>query len=89
VRNRAHVPLRTCLGCGQRAAQSELIRLMLTQGDQLRVERHGGRGGYLHRTAACWQAFIRRKHDYRAFHVQLSKEAKEKLTRELQSRDRE
>ena len=75
------MPLRTCLGCGQRAAQSELIRVTLSHEGQLRVERQGGgRGGYLHRTAACWQTFIRRKHEYRAFHLQLSKEVKEKLS---------
>ena len=85
---RGHVPLRTCLGCGARAAQSDLIRLTIDAEGFLRIDRAGsGRGGYLHRAERGWQGFIRRKHHQRAFRSVLRKDAKEKLAQELRLRD--
>jgi predicted RNA-binding protein YlxR (DUF448 family) len=56
----------------------------------LTVDRLGnGRGGYLHRAEPCWQAFIRRKSLHRAFRLEISRDAKEKLVRELKERYRE
>lgn len=88
---RDYVPLRTCLGCGQRDAQSHLIRLRARSDGQLEVARGKGcgRGGYLHKAASCWQGFGRKKSHYRAFHMELSKDAKEVLIQALQARDRE
>jgi predicted RNA-binding protein YlxR (DUF448 family) len=87
---RAYTPLRTCLGCGERDEQSRLIRLTVCGEGMLKIDRDGeGRGGYLHRAAPCWQNFIRRKHHYRAFRMELRKDAKEKLTQELKARNRE
>lgn len=86
-----YVPLRTCLGCGQRDAQSHLIRLTAQSDGHLGVaDSNGrGRGGYLHKTASCWQEFARKKSHYRAFHMELSKNAKAALIQALQARDRE
>jgi predicted RNA-binding protein YlxR (DUF448 family) len=56
------------------------------QGD-LKLDRLAeARGGYLHDARACWQAFLRRKSLYRAFHAEVSKDAKEKLIQELMER---
>lgn len=84
-----HVPQRTCLGCGQRDAQRKLIRLTARSDGQLEVElkSKAGRSGYLHGMAPCWQEFLRKKSHYRAFHMELSKNAKEALIRALQARD--
>lgn len=86
---KGHRPERTCLGCGGRDDQNRLIRLAVSGDGQLIVDRHLGRGGYLHRNRQCWQMFVRRKGHYRAFHVEVSKVTKEKLFNELESRDRE
>jgi predicted RNA-binding protein YlxR (DUF448 family) len=57
---RGHRPQRTCLGCGARDAQDQLIRLAVTGKDQLEVEKNCGRGGYLHRDAKCQTGFVNR-----------------------------
>ncbi|MBM4298822.1 MAG: YlxR family protein, partial [Deltaproteobacteria bacterium] len=86
---RGHRPQRTCLGCGGRDDQDQLIRLAVTGQDQLSVEPRRGRGGYLHRNQKCQQAFNGRKGLYRAFHVEVSRTAKTRLVEDLASRNRE
>jgi predicted RNA-binding protein YlxR (DUF448 family) len=75
------------LGCGKRGNQDELIRLSLTHQGQLILDRIHGRGGYLHRSASCWQSFLTRKGQYRAFHAEVDRAAKEKLIELLKDRD--
>jgi predicted RNA-binding protein YlxR (DUF448 family) len=75
------------LGCGKRDNQGELIRLSLTHQGQLILDRVHGRGGYLHRSASCWQSFLTRKGQYRAFHAEVDRAAKEKLIELLKDRD--
>ena len=61
---RGHVPMRLCLGCGERAPQGELLRIVWDSAAGLTVDpgrRLPGRGGYLHRRSSCWEAFARRK----------------------------
>jgi len=78
---------RTCLGCGERDAQSQMIRLTVSPDGRLKVDAVGqGRGGYLHRVEQCWQDFLRRKHHYRAFRMELCRDAKQQLTEELKAR---
>jgi len=64
-----------------------LIRLTLVDQGRLVVARTNGRGGYLHRKQDCWQAFLRRKGIYRAFHVEVSRAAKDRLIQELKDRN--
>ncbi len=67
-----------------------MIRLVVGQNGELAIGQvEGGRGGYLHKREDCWSAFVRRKSVYRAFHVEIRREAKEKLIRELCERNRE
>lgn len=86
-----HLPQRTCLGCGKRDAQRDLIRLTARSDGQVTLSVDGAqaRGGYLHKATSCWQEFVRKKSHYRAFHMELSKSAKEQLIEALQARDRE
>ncbi|MGE5816600.1 MAG: DUF448 domain-containing protein [Deltaproteobacteria bacterium] len=73
------------MGCGGRDEQDKLIRLTAPRANVLKIDRQGsGRGGYLHSFQECWLAFIKRKSVYRAFHLEVSKGAKENLVRELQ-----
>jgi uncharacterized protein len=56
-------PIRTCIGCGARAARSELIRLVVA-GDEIVPDitlRLPGRGAYLHPRLACLERAQRRK----------------------------
>src|SRR4030095_6254436 len=51
---RGHRPQRTCLGCGARQEQSQLIRLMVGEQGELKISRlANGRGGYLQPTGSC------------------------------------
>ncbi len=55
-------PVRTCIGCGGKAAQRELVRLR-NEGGRVIVDRkrQGGRGAWLHPSAACLEAALRRR----------------------------
>ena len=52
-------PIRTCAGCGLRAAKREMRRVALAA-DRHRLEwrRSGGRGTYLHERAECHGRFV-------------------------------
>ena len=76
-------PQRTCLGCGARDSQDHLIRLAVADQGRLIVDRNQGRGGYLHRKAECWQMFLGRKSQYRAFHVEITRTTREQLINQL------
>jgi predicted RNA-binding protein YlxR (DUF448 family) len=55
-------PIRSCLGCRARDAQSSLVRVVAANGALIvdRARRLGGRGGYFHRNDACLATFARR-----------------------------
>jgi predicted RNA-binding protein YlxR (DUF448 family) len=89
VSKQGYRPQRTCLGCGERDEQKQLIRIIVTEDGQLRVGGQLQRGGYLHRRKDCWGMFINRKSHYRAFRVEVSRSAKEKLIQEIKDRDGE
>ncbi|WP_242346153.1 YlxR family protein [Anaeromyxobacter terrae] len=55
-------PVRTCVGCGERAAQRQLVRLT-TDGERVIFDRQrsGGRGAWLHPSAGCLEKALRRR----------------------------
>ena len=76
-----HVPIRTCVGCAERAPQTALLRLVAA-GDGLVADparRALGRGAYLHRTPACWAAFVRRRGPVRSLGLTPARETRERL----------
>ncbi|MCX8528760.1 MAG: YlxR family protein [Rhodoluna sp.] len=53
-------PVRTCVGCRQRAKQQELLRL-IASGESLVIDRNGfGRGAWLHQSKNCLELAISR-----------------------------
>ncbi len=59
----AHVPLRMCVGCGERAPQATLLRFFRRPDGALapvNPRAHAGRSGYVHRHPQCWQRFAAR-----------------------------
>jgi len=75
------------VGCGGRDDRDNLLRLAVTErGDLMIAKEKVGRGGYVHRDRACWQGLLRKKSFYRAFHVEISKGATEKIVHELRTR---
>ncbi|HEY6005740.1 MAG TPA: YlxR family protein [Anaeromyxobacter sp.] len=61
-------PIRTCVGCGAKAGQDELVRLRI-EGERVVIdrERRGGRGAWLHPSGACLDRAVRRRALSRAF----------------------
>lgn len=59
-----HVPIRLCMGCGERAPQATLWRIAVSGQGTLSLvtsREHTGRNGYLHRRRACYDRFMARK----------------------------
>ena len=65
-------PVRTCLGCRQRADKSELLRLVWTPNGLVADvrQRELGRGAYLHFRAECLAQAARRRAVGRALRVE-------------------
>ena len=61
-------PVRTCIGCGEKAGRRELVRLRI-EGERVVIDRQrkGGRGAWLHPAAACLDQAVRRRAIARAF----------------------
>lgn len=81
-------PTRTCVGCGQRAAQPLLQRFVLQAGGLVLDggRRAPGRGGYLHDDPACWRQFTRRRGPVRSLRAPVERAAREALTTVLADR---
>jgi predicted RNA-binding protein YlxR (DUF448 family) len=61
-------PVRTCIGCGEKAGQRQLVRLRI-EGECVAIDRDGkgGRGAWLHASASCLEKAVRRRAFARAF----------------------
>ena len=66
--NPARTPVRTCIGCRERAAKSELLRVVIGTGNDGQPaavpDPDGtapGRGAHLHPTTACYDLAVRRR----------------------------
>ncbi|QES47943.1 DUF448 domain-containing protein [Streptomyces venezuelae] len=65
-------PERTCVGCRERAAKSDLLRIVAV-GDECVPDHRGtlpGRGAYLHPAVVCLDQAVRRRAFPRALRVQ-------------------
>ncbi|MER6634472.1 YlxR family protein [Streptomyces microflavus] len=62
-------PERTCVGCRERAAKSELLRIVVDEGVYAPDPRGTlpGRGAYVHPTSVCLDLAVRRRAFPRAF----------------------
>lgn len=54
-------PIRTCVGCGRKAPQSELIRFVASNGDLVESATAPGRGAYTCRRLACFERAASRR----------------------------
>ncbi|WP_190140781.1 YlxR family protein [Streptomyces longispororuber] len=65
-------PERTCVGCRERAAKSELLRIVAVEGVCVPDPRGTlpGRGAYVHPALVCLDLAVRRRAFPRAFRVQ-------------------
>ncbi|MFJ8670010.1 YlxR family protein [Streptomyces sp. NPDC093600] len=65
-------PERTCVGCRERAAKSDLLRIVVVEGTCVPDPRGTlpGRGAYLHPASVCLDLAVRRRAFPRAFKAQ-------------------
>ncbi|MGW0467942.1 YlxR family protein [Streptomyces sp. NPDC003027] len=65
-------PERTCVGCRERAAKSDLLRIVAIEGTCVPDPRGTlpGRGAYLHPASVCLDLAVRRRAFPRAFKAQ-------------------
>jgi uncharacterized protein len=54
-------PIRTCVGCGKRAAQNELVRFTAREGVLTHGRTEPGRGAYTCSRIACFERAVDRK----------------------------
>jgi predicted RNA-binding protein YlxR (DUF448 family) len=79
---------RTCVGCGQRAPQTHLLRIVADPQGSLvpdPAHRAPGRGGYLHRDPACWEGFAKRKGPVRSLRRTASRTERQDLVARLRA----
>jgi len=83
-----HVPMRTCIGCGEERPKASLVRLVRTPEGDIAVDptgRRPGRGAYLCPLRECFQRARKRRAFSRAFRMEVSEEALAKLEAEWEA----
>ena len=81
MRNR-HVPQRSCVICGMKAAKRELFRIVRTPEHECVVDETGkqsGRGAYVCGRAACWDSALRGGRLKTALRGEISQADRERL----------
>jgi predicted RNA-binding protein YlxR (DUF448 family) len=77
-----HIPLRTCIGCGQVESKRTLVRVVRTPDAGVQIDATGkrsGRGAYIHARPECWQAALKRGAIERALAATLTTEERNLL----------
>jgi predicted RNA-binding protein YlxR (DUF448 family) len=54
-------PLRSCVGCGRKAPQSELLRFVAKDGRLVAARSEPGRGAYTCRRLSCFERAVARR----------------------------
>ena len=75
------MPIRTCVGCGERAPQAELVRFVGGAAGLVPdlARRAPGRGAYLHPRPTCRETFVRRRGPVRSLRLTPSREQRQHL----------
>ena len=82
------IPQRQCMGCRERKAKRELIRVVRGTDGTVSLDFGGkapGRGAYICPDAACLQKAIRSKALDRSLEVAIPQEVIDRLTREMET----
>lgn len=79
---RKHVPQRTCVGCRKIRLKREMVRVVRTPDQGVKIDESGkasGRGAYLCREKKCWEKALSEKRLEYALKTGLSREEWEAL----------
>lgn len=75
-------PTRTCMGCNEKKAKNDLIRIVKNKNDEINIDRTGkldGRGAYICDNIQCLEKVIKSKRLEKIFDKEISNEIYEKL----------
>ena len=81
-----HIPIRKCICCNERKPQSELIRLVLDEKNEVKLNEKKklfGKGAYICNSEKCFDALIKKGVLSRAFKRNVSQNEHERLRGEL------
>lgn len=81
------MPVRTCIGCNGSGSKKELLRIVRQKDGSAAIDVSGsmnGRGAYLCRDMACFEAAVKRKGFSRAFGRMFSAEETDALRSEFE-----
>lgn len=71
-KGKGHVPIRTCMSCGEKRSKRVLIRLVVNREGQLIRDDKGavhGRGGYVCRSKSCREQLLKNRRLGRRFRI--------------------
>ncbi len=83
--SRRHIPIRTCIGCGEKKPKREMIRIVC-QDENIFIDPTGkasGRGAYVCVNLNCLEEAIKKKAFSHALKYHIPSEVLEKLKRDL------
>ena len=81
------IPQRQCMGCRERKAKRELIRVVRSPEGQVSLDFHGkapGRGAYLCPNMECLKKAIRSKALSRSLETEIPQEVYDRLEKEME-----
>lgn len=76
------IPERTCMGCNQKKAKKDLIRIVKNKEGQINVDKTGkleGRGAYICDSIECLERVIKSKRLERALEIKIDNEIYDNL----------
>ena len=85
------IPLRQCIGCGEKKKKKEMIRVIKTAEDQILLDatgRKNGRGAYLCPSMECFKKAVKGRGLERSFKMAIPREVYETLEKEMEEIDR-
>lgn len=79
-------PLRKCIGCGELIAKKDMLRVIKTKDNVIKLDPTGkenGRGAYLHFSRECFRQAVKSKGLERSFKMSIDADIYDKLGKEL------
>lgn len=79
-------PLRRCIGCGDMIPKKEMLRVIKTKDNVVKIDLTGkenGRGAYLHLNKDCFEKAVKSKGLERSFKMSIEPDVYDRLKKEL------
>ena len=80
------IPLRKCIGCGESIPKKEMLRIVKTTDNMIKLDPTGkenGRGAYIHFNEECFLKAVRSKGLERSFKMSIDSDIYDRLKKEL------